>query len=208
MIARLEEGQRDGNPVKPRLGAPGIRPHVLGVDDAPFDKRQPGPVPIVGVVMEGADRVESVALGEFPVDGEGATEYLVSWIGALRSRPGLQAVILGGVTIAGLGVVDAAALADRLALPVLIVTRNDPAASELADALRAAGLSHRLALLDRVPKAFGAGEGLYLAHAGVTRVEAERLVKATLAKSRLPEPLRLAHLIGQAIVLRESRGRV
>jgi endonuclease V-like protein UPF0215 family len=42
----------------------------------------------------------------------------------------------------------------------------------------------------------------------VTRVEAERLVKATLAKSRLPEPLRLAHLIGQAIVLRESRGRV
>ena len=41
-----------------------------------------------------------------------------------------------------------------------------------------------------------------------TRGEAERLVGATLAKSRLPEPLRLAHLIGQAIVLRESRGRV
>jgi endonuclease V-like protein UPF0215 family len=31
---------------------------------------------------------------------------------------------------------------------------------------------------------------------------------ATIAKSRLPEPLRLAHLIGQAIVLGESRGRV
>jgi uncharacterized protein len=192
--------------VRSRLPAP--RPHILGVDDAPFDKRQLGPVPIVGVVMEGADRVESVALGEFPVDGEGATEYLISWIGGLRSRPTLQAVILGGVTIAGLGIVDAAALADRLGLPVLIVTRHDPAGSELADALRAAGLSHRLALLERVPRAFGAGEGLYLAHAGVTRVEAERLVKATLAKSRLPEPLRLAHLIGQAIILRESRGRV
>ena len=115
--------------VKLRPAAPGFRPHVLGVDDAPFDKRQPGPVPIVGVVMEGADRVESVALGEFPVDGEGVTEYLVSWIGALRSRPALQAVILGGVTIAGLGIVDAAALADRLALPVLIVTRHDPAPS-------------------------------------------------------------------------------
>ena len=185
-----------------------MRPHTLGIDDAPFDKHQALPVPIVGVVMEGADRVEAVALGEFPVDGEGATEYLASWIGGLRSRPMLQAVILGGITIAGLGLVDVTMLAQRLSLPVLVVTRHNPAASELGDALRAAGLAHRLALLERVPRAFGMDEGLYLAHAGATRVEAEGLVGMTLAKSRLPEPLRLAHLIGQAIVLRESRGRV
>jgi len=187
---------------------PRPRPHILGVDDAPFDKRQPGPVPIVGVVMEGHDLVESVALGEFPIDGEGATEYLAAWIGGLRARPTLHAVILGGITIAGLGIVDLAALADRLGLPVLVVTRRNPAGSDLADALRAAGLSDRLAVLERIPRAFGVGEGLYLAHAGVTRLEAERLVGTTLAKARLPEPLRVAHLIGQAIVLRESRGRV
>lgn len=187
---------------------PRSRPHILGIDDAPFDKRQSGPVPVVGVVMEGPDRVESVALGEFAVDGEGATEYLVSWIGGLRARPTLQAVILGGITIAGLGIVDITALAEGLALPALVVTRHNPVGSELAEALRAAGLSHRLSLLQRVPRAFGAGEGLYLAHAGASRVEAERLIMATIAKSRLPEPLRLAHLIGQAIVLGESRGRV
>jgi len=187
---------------------PRQRPHILGIDDAPFDKRQPGPVPIVAVVMEGPDRVESVALGEFPVDGEGATDYLAAWITGLRARPTLQAVILGGITIAGLGIVDVTALAERLGLPTLVVTRHNPLGSELADALRAAGLSHRLDLLERVPRAFGVGQGLYLAHAGAPRVEAERLVAATLAKSRLPEPLRLAHLIGQAIVLRESRGRV
>jgi endonuclease V-like protein UPF0215 family len=187
---------------------PRPRPHILGVDDAPFDKRQPGSVPIVGVVMEGHDLVESVALGEFPIDGEGATEYLAAWIGGFRARPTLHAVILGGITIAGLGIVDLAALADRLGLPVLVVTRRNPAGSDLADALRAAGLSDRLAVLERIPRAFGVGEGLYLAHAGVTRLEAERLVGTTLAKARLPEPLRVAHLIGQAIVLRESRGRV
>ena len=38
------------------------RPHLLGVDDAPFDKQQAGPVPIVGVVMEGPDRIVSIAL--------------------------------------------------------------------------------------------------------------------------------------------------
>jgi endonuclease V-like protein UPF0215 family len=137
------------------------------VDDAPFEKRQSTPVPIVGV----------------------------------------QGVILGGITVAGLAVVDMAGLAERVGLPVLAVTRRNPAGSDLAQALRAAGLENRLALLERAPRAFGIGEGLYLAHAGATRPEAERLVLSALAKSRLPEPLRVAHLIGQAIVLGESRGR-
>ncbi|MGH7581143.1 MAG: DUF99 family protein [Gemmatimonadales bacterium] len=178
------------------------------MDDAPFEKHQAAPVPVVGVVMEGPDRIESVALGGFPVDGEDATGYLAQWIGALRARPTLQGVILGGITIAGLALVDVTALAKGLGLPVLVVTRRNPAGSDLADALRAAGLEHRLALLERVPRAFGVGEGLYLAHAGTTRSDAERLALSSLAKSRLPEPLRVAHLIGQAIVLRESRGRV
>jgi endonuclease V-like protein UPF0215 family len=178
------------------------------VDDAPFDKRQVRPVPIISVAMEGHDVIESVALGEFPVDGDGATEYLVSWIAGLRTRPMLQAVILGGITIAGLGIIDVTALAERLGLAVLVVTRHNPARSELADALRAAGLLDRLTLLERTPRAYGISEGLYLAHAGVPRVEAERLLMATLGKAKLPEPLRVAHLIGQAIVLRESRGRV
>jgi hypothetical protein len=117
-------------------------------------------------------------------------------------------VILGGITVAGLAVVDVADLAEQLRLPVLVVTRRNPVGSDLAEALRSAGLDHRLPLLERVPRAFGVGEGLYLAHAGTSRAEAERLVLSSLAKSRLPEPLRVAHLIGQAIVLRESKGRV
>jgi endonuclease V-like protein UPF0215 family len=165
-------------------------------------------VPLVAVAMEGHDVIESVALGEFPVDGDGATEYLATWIAGLRARPMLQAVILGGITIAGLGIIDVTALAERLGLAVLVVTRHNPARSELADALRAAGLHERLEVLERIPRAYGVGEGLYLAHAGVPRIEAERLLLATLGKSRLPEPLRVAHLIGQAIVLRQSRGRV
>jgi uncharacterized protein len=201
-------GRSRDSPERDNGAAETRRPHILGVDDAPFDKAQERPVAIIGVVMEGPDRIESIALGEFPVDGEGATDYLVGWIGGLRARPTLQAVILGGITVAGLGIVDVTALAERLALPVLVVTRRDPARSELAAALRAAGLAGRLPLLDRSPQAFGLGDGLYLAHAGASRVDAERLVRGSLAKSRLPEPLRVAHLVGQAIVLGETRGRV
>jgi uncharacterized protein len=184
------------------------RPHTLGVDDAPFVKRQSNPVPIIGVAMEGHDLIEAIALGQFPVDGDGATDYLAGWIAGLRTRPMLQAVILGGITLAGLGLVDVTELAERLAIAVLVVTRRNPARSELTDALVAAGLSDRVQLLGRIPRAYGFGDGLYLAHAGVSRVEAGRLLTATLGKSKLPEPLRVAHLIGQAMVLGETRGRV
>jgi len=181
---------------------------MLGVDDAPFFKGQTGPVPIVGVTMEGADFVEAVAIGSFPVDGEGATEYLATWIGGLRTCPALQGVILGGITLAGLGLVDLPALAGRLEIPVLAVTRHNPNNSELLAALEATGLKSRYPIVERSPRAYRVADGLFLAHAGGRRSEAEELVRATLGKARVPEPLRVAHLIGSALVLGESRGRV
>jgi endonuclease V-like protein UPF0215 family len=36
-----------------------MRPHVLGIDDGPFDVHDGGATPIVGVMTEGADRVEA-----------------------------------------------------------------------------------------------------------------------------------------------------
>ncbi len=181
---------------------------MLGIDDAPFRKGQAEDVPIVGVMMEGATLVEGVALGAFPVDGADATGYLAAWIGGQRWYAALQAVVLGGITIAGLGLVDLEALARRLARPVLAVTRRDTATSDLERALRAAGLSDRLAVLERAPPARRLADGLYVACAGAGPEEAERIVRATLHKALLPEPLRLAHLIGAALVRGASHGRV
>jgi len=183
------------------------RPHVLGIDDGPFEKRGGGDVPLCGVVMEGRDLVEGVAVSRFPVDGEGVTEFLAEWIGGLRVRPALQAVMFAGVTICGLAVIDVRALAWRLALPVLVVNRRDPASHRLDAALRAAGLADRLALVERTPPAFALPGGLHVAAAGADPDTARELVLATRGKSDLPEPVRLAHLVARALVTGESRGR-
>ena len=187
---------------------PPHRPHVLGIDDGPFEKGQRAKVPVVAVLMESGDLCEAVAVSAFPVDGDGATEFLEEWVGNLRLRPSLQAIVLGGITIAGLGVVDIQALARSLEVPVLVVTRRDPTNHRLHEALEAAGLGARRATVERTPRAFQLDAGLYVAHAGVGRSAAEALVRTTLRKSKLPEPLRLAHLIGRALVGGESRGRV
>jgi hypothetical protein len=183
------------------------RPHVLAVDDGPFRKGQDDLVPLVAVLTEGRDLVEAIATGAFPVDGEGATGHLAEWIEALRFHRATQALLLGGITIAGLGVIDLTELADRLGVPALAVTRKNPRPSELRRALAAAGLSHRIAIVERSPPASRLGDGLFVAQAGATRAQVARLMEATLGKAKLPEPLRLAHLIGQAIVLGQSRGR-
>lgn len=183
------------------------RPHVLGIDDGPFDKRRSRPVPIVGVMMEGRDLVEGVATTGFPVDGDEVTSFLAGWIGGLRLADALHAVVLGGISIAGLGLVDIAELARRLGRPVVVVNRRDPRDERLRAALGAAGLEARGAILERTPRAWQLDERLWVAHAGTSHDEARSLVAATRHKSQLPEPLRLAHLIAAALVTGESRGR-
>jgi endonuclease V-like protein UPF0215 family len=184
------------------------RPHILGVDDAPFTKSQAHLVPVIGVLMEGNDLLEGVAVGHFPVDGDDATGFLAEWIGGLRWRGAVQAVVLGGITLAGLGLVDLEELARRLGMPILAVTRREPAKSRIGEALTAARLADRLPIAHRSPPAVRVRLGLYVAFAGTNPARATALIQATVRKSRLPEPLRVAHMIGSALERGQSRGRV
>lgn len=183
------------------------RPHVLGVDEGPFAKGQLEPVPLVAALCEGADLVEAVAQSSFPVDGDGATEFLARWLGSLRFRPSLQGIALGGITLAGLALVDVRALSDALETPVLVVTRRPPDNARLRQALDAAGLSSRFSIAARSPEALPTGDGIWLAHAGIDRDGALALLRASSGKAKLPEALRIAHLVATALVRGESHGR-
>jgi len=183
------------------------RPHVLGIDDGPFEKDVDETALIVGVMMEGADLVEAVAVSEFPVDGDDVTAFLADWIEGLRFRPALQCVLLGGITIAGLCVVDVERLSATLGLPVVVTNRKQPSDELLIRALESAGLGARVATVESSPNAVSISDGLFAAHAGTDQQWTERLVRVTRSKSQLPEPLRLAHMIARAIATGESRGR-
>jgi endonuclease V-like protein UPF0215 family len=88
------------------------------------------------------------------------------------------------------------------------VNRREPAKSRIAEALTAADLADRLPIVRRSPPAIRVRPGLYMAFAGTDREHALALIEATLQKSRMPEPLRLAHLIASALERGQSRGRV
>ncbi|HKA15965.1 MAG TPA: DUF99 family protein [Myxococcota bacterium] len=184
------------------------RPHVLGIDDGPFEKHVAGArAPIVGVMMEGHDLVEAVAITEFPVDGGGVTAFLAEWIRARRFAPTLDGLLFGGITLAGLAVLDPAALARELGAPVVVVNRKERSDAPLRSALAKAGLADRAALLDSAPASLELPGGIYAGIAGGPHDLAAALIARTRAKSELPEPLRLAHLFAHALVRGESRGR-
>jgi len=183
------------------------RPHILGIDDGPVDKRSRTAVPVVGVMMEGADLVEAVAITHFPVDGAGATDFLAGWVSGLRLRPALQAVVVGGITIAGLGIVEIERLSRALRRPVLVVNRRAPVNDRLLHALERAGLAERRAAVEGTPAAHPVGPRLFVAAAGVGPEHAASLVRAVRRKSELPEALRVAHLVARAVATGESRGR-
>jgi len=184
------------------------RPHVLGVDDGPFEKYRPGAcAPIVGVMMEGHDLVEAVAITEFPVDGDGITAFLAGWIRARRFAPALHGVVFGGITLAGLAVLDANALARELGAPIVVVNRKGRSDEPLRGALAKAGFADRASLLASAPPSFALSVGIHASVAGGDAALAAELIARTRAKSDLPEPLRLAHLFAHALVRGESRGR-
>lgn len=157
--------------------------------------------------MEGADLVEGVALASFPIDGPGVTEFLARWIRGLRFLDTTRALVLGGVTLAGLAVVDVTGLAAALARPVLVVNRREPSDHRVRAALRAAGLAERASLLARTPVSQQMGPGLWAAFAGADAEQVRGWLEASRRKSALPEALRMAHLIAAAVARGSSRGR-
>ncbi len=71
-----------------------------------------------------------------------------------------------------------------------------------------AGHADRIEIVERTPVAIELGPGRYLAWAGVDERRARQLLAVSANKSSYPEAIRIAHLIGKAIVDGESRGRV
>ncbi len=181
--------------------------HVVGFDDAPFDRAHRGDVPVVGTVYAG-ERLEGVMVTRVRRDGRNATDALIRILASTRFRPQLHLVLLQGITFAGFNVVDIRRLAEASGLPVLAVTRRRPNLARI-----------RAALLDRVPggrdkwrliEQAGPMEPvaqLYVQRAGLTPVEARVALGHAATTGRLPNALRTAHLVAGALTRGESRHR-
>ncbi len=179
---------------------------AVGFDDAPFARGRRGDVGVAGVVCAGT-RFEGLVWGRLRQDGWNATDALAGLLLGGKFLPQLHLVLLDGVSFGGLNLVDLAALAERLGRPCVAVMRRPPALAAMERAVRT--LPHperRLALLRAAGPIHREGTFTFQV-AGAGPAEIGLALARLTDRGAVPEPLRLAHLVGAAVRRGESGRR-
>jgi endonuclease V-like protein UPF0215 family len=186
-----------------RLIKPEIR--VLGVDDGAFTPHVQGQVPVVGVVFRGGYWFDGIMHTKIGVDGFDATDRVASMIIRSPHYKQLRVIMLNGITFAGFNIVDVKALNVATKLPVITVTRRKPDLAEIRQALQNLPYSE-----ERWKTILNAGEPIevstrnmtakvYIQTIGVSKEDAQKILRLTSTRSNIPEALRVAHLIASGI---------
>jgi len=180
---------------------------VLGIDDSPFDKFKDKKVLVVGTIYRGGEFMDGLISTYAEVDGLDATEKIVEMIKKTKHRPQLQIIILKGVAVGGFNVINIQKLYKKTGMPVIVVMKDRPNFEDIEKALE--NFKDGRARMELIKKAgaikkFGS---LYVQHAGISGREVSELLKITCTHGKIPEPIRVAHLIASGVVLGESRGR-
>lgn len=179
---------------------------VIGFDDAPFVKRPGAKVPIVGVVCAGT-RFEGMVWGKVRRDGWGANATLCSLLEGKKFLPQVHVVLLDGLAFGGFNVVDLPTLAARLDRPCIAVMRKMPDLRAIEHALRRLPRpALRLARFQAAGEIHHSGPFFYQVAGAEPQAAADVLGRLT-DRGHVPEALRLAHLIGSAVIQGESGRR-
>jgi endonuclease V-like protein UPF0215 family len=178
---------------------------IIGVDDGVFTPRKKGRAEIIGVVYRGGSLLNGVLKTDVEIDGTDATDKITEMITCSRHYPQLRVIMLYGLTFAGLNVVNIEELYKKTKLPVIVVMEKKPNVREIEEAIRR--LNNYEARLEALKSA---GEvtlmktktgsaPIYLQSIGLTEKEVEEIIKISCVRSRIPEPLRAAHIIASAV---------
>jgi endonuclease V-like protein UPF0215 family len=148
-----------------------------------------------------------VLIGTVKRDGEDAADKLIELISQSKFAESIQLIMLQGIALAGFNVVDVFELHEQLKLPVLVVCRKQPDMNSIRDALLQMRYGRRKwALIEKLGPMEPAAH-VYVQRIGLTREQAETVVKQFTLTGNIPEPLRVAHMIAGAVMNGQSSGR-
>ena len=183
------------------LEKPGLR--ILGIAESYRGRHDEGARSrLVGVVMRRDLRIDGFAIDEVIVGSMDATEAVIRLVEGL-GRDDLNLVMTSGSAIAWYNLIDGDEVCLETGLPVVSVTYAPSNGLEEALARHFPGDERRLAryhaLGVRTPIVLSTGLPVYLRPFGLQLAEAARAVDLFTFDGRVPEPLRVARLIGRGL---------
>lgn len=178
----------------------------IGIDDAPFNKFKDKSTLVIGTIFRGGDILDAVLSTAIEIDGSDATEKITSLINKCKYKPQLQGILLDGIAVGGFNVIDVHQLHKKTKLPILIVLRRFPNYNKIYSALKKIKLDDKIPLIEKLRKPEKVDK-IYIQRIGLTSKKAKKILELTCTRSFIPEPIRIAHIIGAGIRTGESKGR-
>lgn len=179
---------------------------VIGIDDTSFDKFKDKQTLAIGVIFRGGNFLDGVISIPVQVDGDDATDQLTKMINASKFKLQLRCILLDGIAVGGFNVIDIQELSSRTKLPVIVVVRDYPDFGKIFSALDKLGFSAKKALIRKAGKPIKIGK-VHVQICGISLEKAREILQLTCTRADIPEPIRVAHLIGQGIKYGESKGQ-
>jgi endonuclease V-like protein UPF0215 family len=180
---------------------------AVGIDDAPFKFSQKS-VGVFFTVMRAPNYIEGFMRTEIAVDGNDATERIVEKISSSRFCEQIDVIFLDGCTLGGFNIVDIHAVHEHTGIPVLTITRRKPDMDEIRNTLQAkfADWEERFQRMTQELHAVNAVRNpIYVGIAGTDIETAKGFITRFTVQGSVPEPLRVAHMLGSLSVFGESR---
>ena len=160
--------------------------------------------------MRGGGWLEGVLSTYIRKDGLDATSKLVDMVKGSKHYGQIRVAMLSGVTMGGFNVVDMEELYRYTGIPVISVIRRPPDMDSIRRALENLSepgqrLEAMLRAGDAIELSSRRGKPVYVQYKGLDADSVLSIVRSSSLHSRLPEPLRVAHLIATGIILGDSR---
>jgi len=179
---------------------------VIGWDDESFERGQKRKILLIGVITRGGNFMDGVLTTKIEYDGLDSTEKITKSINNSKHKDQLRYVMTNGISFAGFNLIDIKKVYEETGLPTLAIQRKMPDVKKFINAMKIfEDFDKRLEIVKNAGKIYNFNK-IYYQKAGISRKDAEELIKITSTHSNIPEPLRLAHLIASGLS-GESRGR-
>ena len=182
-------------------------PITLGVDDAKFTfNSKSDTTDLIGVVCQGT-RMVGMVKKEITIDGDDATEVLIDLI--RQNEKHVQFILTDTITFGGFNIIDLEEIYNATNKPIIAVTEKEVDLDAVKKAIVKTFPQNNIAKLRKIVNAGNLYEAVIETAGGFSKVffhskgisykDVNSLFQKVCIDSKIPEPVRLAHIIGKAL---------
>ncbi len=180
-----------------------MQPRFVGFDDG-FTSLKEERAHLVGCVTAGC-RVEGFLHTKIKVDGFDVSERIAEIVSTSKFGKQIVCIFLYGLTFAGMNVADLNYISEKTGKAVVSVLKKRSSPERLKIPAEKAGeFERRFKLLEKAGEPVRVGN-VYVHFSGCGLEEVKAYLRASTCIGKIPECLRIAHLVASALAYGESK---